>query len=329
MSTQGTRAPATVTGPATAGPPGPPAAHAPTHAPQTGSDPLATGTAGAIAIGDTAATGTADNLARSDHRHSLAAPAMPAAQVVGAGTAGVATAPARGDHVHPMSAPVAAGSLLAIRLLQFGNWTPTPGTTKAYIQGIGGGGGGGGAQQGIGTAGCGGGGGSGQYIQHWATGIGAGPYPATYGAGGTGGAAGNNPGNVGSPCTLDLTGTVPSVILSCAGGQGGLSMAAASFASYARGGAAGIGATNANISSNGSSNGDYGARDSASQHIAGGGGSSPLGKGADQIQGVSSNGNAGAGFGAGGGGGNATDAGGANRTGGDGTAGCWIIYEFS
>lgn len=84
-----------------------PAAHASTHAPQTGTDPLATGTAGAIAIGDTATTGTADNLARSDHRHSLAAPALPAAQVVGAGTAGVATAPARGDHVHPMSAPAA------------------------------------------------------------------------------------------------------------------------------------------------------------------------------------------------------------------------------
>lgn len=55
--------------------------------------------AGAIAIGDSAAEGTATSFARSDHRHSLAAPATP--QSVGAAnSAGVSTAPARADHVH-------------------------------------------------------------------------------------------------------------------------------------------------------------------------------------------------------------------------------------
>jgi hypothetical protein len=80
-----------------------PAAHAPTHLP-SGSDPLTTAAAGAILIGDAAAVGVADSFSRSDHKHSLAAPALPASQVIGAGTAGVATGPARADHVHPMTA---------------------------------------------------------------------------------------------------------------------------------------------------------------------------------------------------------------------------------
>ena len=98
-----------------------PLAHASTHAPQTGSDPLATATAGAIAVADTAATGTADSLARSDHRHSLAAPALPAAQVIGAGTAGVSAKVAREDHVHPMSAAGSVQGVSGFRL------TPTTG----------------------------------------------------------------------------------------------------------------------------------------------------------------------------------------------------------
>jgi hypothetical protein len=83
---------------------GPPALHAPTHAAQTGTDPLATAAAGAIAIGDTADVGTAETFARSDHRHSLDAPALPAMQVVGVGATGAAPEPARADHVHPMDA---------------------------------------------------------------------------------------------------------------------------------------------------------------------------------------------------------------------------------
>lgn len=80
-----------------------PAAHASTHAPQTGSDPLATAAAGTIAVGDTAATGTADSLARSDHRHALPAPAAPANVDKSAASAGVATTVARADHKHDVS----------------------------------------------------------------------------------------------------------------------------------------------------------------------------------------------------------------------------------
>jgi len=80
------------------------APHAATHGPQLGSDPILTGNAGPIAIGDSAATGSANTVARSDHRHALAAPGAPATQVAGSGNVGVATAPARADHVHPMGA---------------------------------------------------------------------------------------------------------------------------------------------------------------------------------------------------------------------------------
>jgi len=82
-------------------------AHASTHVPG-GSDPLTTAVAGTIAVGDAAAVGSAASFARSDHRHALPAPALPAAQITGAGTAGAATTVARADHVHPMAALVAA-----------------------------------------------------------------------------------------------------------------------------------------------------------------------------------------------------------------------------
>lgn len=87
------------------------AAHAPTHGPATGSDPLETGIAGTIAIGDTAAEGTADDLARSDHRHALPAPAAPADVTKAAASAGAATTAARSDHKHDVTtaAPAAAG----------------------------------------------------------------------------------------------------------------------------------------------------------------------------------------------------------------------------
>ncbi len=80
-----------------------PTTHATSHLPG-GSDPLTTAAAGTIAVADSAAVGTAESFARSDHRHALPAPATPAAQVIGAGTAGVATTVARADHVHPMVA---------------------------------------------------------------------------------------------------------------------------------------------------------------------------------------------------------------------------------
>jgi hypothetical protein len=88
------------------GAPAPPAPHAPTHAPQTGSDPLATGPAGTINIGDAAATGTADTLARSDHVHAVVAPGNPEPNYIGNGTdPGVSPTPARSDHLHAFPSP--------------------------------------------------------------------------------------------------------------------------------------------------------------------------------------------------------------------------------
>lgn len=91
-------------GPASGGP-APPLPHAPTHAPQTGTDPLASGDPpSTVEIGDAADPGTADMFALADHVHAVAAPALPQAQATGAGSTGVATTPARADHVHPMAA---------------------------------------------------------------------------------------------------------------------------------------------------------------------------------------------------------------------------------
>lgn len=81
---------------------GAPALHASTHVPGA-TDALLTAIAGAIAIGDTAAIGAAASFSRSDHRHSLAAPAAPVDVTKAAAAAGSSTAPARADHKHDIT----------------------------------------------------------------------------------------------------------------------------------------------------------------------------------------------------------------------------------
>jgi hypothetical protein len=71
-----------------------------------------TAAAGAIAIGDSASAGSAASLARTDHRHSLAAPPAPAS-VGTANAAGAATTVARSDHVHD------AGAIAGTRNLSY------------------------------------------------------------------------------------------------------------------------------------------------------------------------------------------------------------------
>lgn len=72
---------------------------------------IGTAAPGTIAVGDTAAEGSADSLARSDHRHALPAPAAPANVTKAAASAGAATTVARADHKHDVStaAPAATG----------------------------------------------------------------------------------------------------------------------------------------------------------------------------------------------------------------------------
>lgn len=67
-----------------------------------------TATPGAVQIGDAAAEGAADSLARSDHTHSLTAPAAP--QPVGTTAAGASTSPARADHVHALQTSAATAT---------------------------------------------------------------------------------------------------------------------------------------------------------------------------------------------------------------------------
>ncbi|MGH9811523.1 MAG: hypothetical protein ACRD4T_00155 [Candidatus Acidiferrales bacterium] len=64
--------------------------------------------AGAVAIGNAAAEGTATSLARSDHVHAVTAPAAPADVTKAAASAGAATTFARADHKHDISTAVVA-----------------------------------------------------------------------------------------------------------------------------------------------------------------------------------------------------------------------------
>ncbi|CAN5751227.1 hypothetical protein BH23CHL7_BH23CHL7_17390 [soil metagenome] len=81
------------------------AAHAASHQPTTGSDPLATAAAGASAVGDSGAAGTAGSFARSDHRHAREAFAAPVASAPGdTQGAGAASSVPRSDHRHAREA---------------------------------------------------------------------------------------------------------------------------------------------------------------------------------------------------------------------------------
>ena len=77
--------------------------HAVEHAAATGPDPLSTAVAGAIAIGDAAAVGVAETFARSDHKHSLAAPGAPINVTKDTADAGSSPVPARADHKHDIT----------------------------------------------------------------------------------------------------------------------------------------------------------------------------------------------------------------------------------
>jgi hypothetical protein len=67
----------------------------------------ATPAAGAVAIGNAAAEGTATSLSRSDHVHAVTAPAAPADVTKAAASAGAATTFARADHKHDVTTAAA------------------------------------------------------------------------------------------------------------------------------------------------------------------------------------------------------------------------------
>ena len=80
-----------------------PTAHAPTHRPATGTDPLATAAPGSIAVGDAAAVGVGDSFSRNDHVHALPVPPAPADVTKAPADAGVAATVARSDHKHDVT----------------------------------------------------------------------------------------------------------------------------------------------------------------------------------------------------------------------------------
>ena len=77
--------------------------HAPTHKPNS-SDPLTTAAAGTISPDDTAAVGTANSFARSDHTHAITAAVAGAIAPDDAAAEGVATSFSRSDHTHSIVA---------------------------------------------------------------------------------------------------------------------------------------------------------------------------------------------------------------------------------
>jgi hypothetical protein len=124
-----------------------------------------------------------------------------------------------------------AGTLLGVQnITATGTYTPTAGTTKVYIECIGGGGGSGGcaATSTSGTAS--GGGGGGGYSAKFLTAAFSGK-TVTIGAAGTAGTAGANNGGVGGDTTFDAT------VVVAKGGLGGIGSASAAQGAGGLGGA--------------------------------------------------------------------------------------------
>lgn len=203
-----------------------------------------------------------------------------------------------------------------------GTYTPTPGATLAYVIAIGGGGGGGGIDGTVGAAGGGTGGGSGGQCHKFFTSLAA-SYDFACGAGGAGG-AGAASGTDGGDTTFGTA------LLTAHGGKGGLGVeeVIATLVSIPASGNSTT-PTGGDLNIPGQSS-NAGFTDGASIAVAGNGGSNPYGTGGvglDISYGGDGNGVAGVGYGAGGGG--AGDASSTNRTGGSGTNGAVLIWEYS
>jgi hypothetical protein len=219
-----------------------------------------------------------------------------------------------------------SGSLLATTVITSGHdFTTGASTNWIEIEGVGGGGGGGGTiSTGINSfAGCGGGSSGGTATRGFAV-TPSTTYHYTIGAGGAGGSA-----NVGGDGT-DSTFTVGAVTVTAYHGHGGMYMEAmASLMQAAMGGAPAQESANSSTGS-GSQAGQPGMGTIPSGAygfpFGGAGGSSPYGSGGASSN-VGSNGLPATGYGAGGAG--ASQQGTVPKVGGAGSAGCWIVREYS
>jgi hypothetical protein len=217
--------------------------------------------------------------------------------------------------------PLAGRFLKRSVLTTSGTFTATAQTNTVILRGVGGGGGGGGCTSVAAAAAAAGGGGAGSYLEKTSAVSPNTGYTYTIGTAGAGasGAAGTNGGNG----TFIIGATTYTVT----GGTGAAVGTAATTLTADVGGAGGTVSTNGDLNSGGQP-GANGLVLIATGPIAasGAGGSSPFGSGGVGINAVG-NGVAGLGFGAGGGG-SMTGAS-AVRTGGNGTAGCWVVEEYS
>jgi hypothetical protein len=202
-----------------------------------------------------------------------------------------------------------------------GTFTTGPQTRAIFIRGVGGGAGGAGCTSVGSAASAGGGGGAGGYVEkYFLVSAGTG-YAYVCGAAGTGasGALGGNGG--------DSTFIVGGVTVTAQNGVGApVATALTTLSSYI-GGIGGTVSTNGDVNSSGQpgENGHV-VLVATPLGVSGAGGSGPFGGGGVGKSSVG-NGNVGIGYGAGGGG--AFTGASTVRTGGDGTAGCWIVDEYA
>lgn len=214
------------------------------------------------------------------------------------------------------------GALIGVQsFIGAGTYTPTAGMVNCLVYATGNGGGGGGVDAGAtsGQSGGGGGGGSTSIGYLTAAQIGA-SKAVTFGATGTGGAAGNNAGTAGGDVALG------SLVIG-KGGQGGGGGAGGGTGSGGAGGVAGTGTLTV-VGQNGGS-GIYSAITTFGT-LSGLGGSSFWGGGGNQVHGFSAGqaGVAGAAYGSGGGGASSTGAAG-TFAGGTGATGIVVVFEYA
>ncbi len=198
-----------------------------------------------------------------------------------------------------------------------GTYTPSYGTRAILVEAQGGGGGGGGATSGAGTIGVGAGGRGGGYCAKYISPVAA-SYQYSVGQAGSGGGAGASGTNGG-----DTTFGLP-VILTAEGGNSGGGGPASTPPVFWGSGGTSVGATGGDVNVPGQT-GNYAFSLSASQGTGGTGAPSRFGRGGAPGYNGNNGGDA-AGYGAGGGGACAINS--IDRSGGNGTPGVIVIWEF-
>lgn len=223
-----------------------------------------------------------------------------------------------GTQFQPVSAP--SGALINVqRISATGTYTPTAGTSSVVVHIVGGGGAGGGAPAtGAGQVSVGGGGGGGAWSVSRLT-SGFSGVTVTIGAGGTGVSGAN--GNSGSASSFGA-------LIVVGGGGGGNAGGAATVSSAAAGGGGSV-TTAGNVLFTAGTPGSPGFTQAAHGMFGGIGGASPYGVPSAAATGNSNGIGANTGHGAGGGGACSNSGSQPAFTGGDGSAGLCIIYEYA